>query len=139
MQNSRKVLVLLSLLIVSQLIVAQSKKTIIEKGIVVKTTYKQDLEDGDRERKIDKIETYNDKGDLVDLKVYNSNGKYAKDWFQYKYNEDGKLIEEIEYDSKQNIKDRTVYKYVNGLKTSKEVFDRKGRLSKRTTYEYEFR
>jgi hypothetical protein len=139
MQNFKGTLILISLLIVSQLIIAQSKETIIEKGIVVKTTYKQDLEDGEKERRIDKIETFNSKGELVDLKIYNSGGKYAKDWFVYTYNSDGKLIEELEYDSKKKLKDRTVYKYVDGLRTSKEVFDAKGRLSRKTTYEYQFK
>ncbi len=139
MKNFSKVLILISFLFACQLTIAQSKETIIEKGIVVKTTYKQDIEDGDKTRKIDKIETFNAKGELVDLKIYNSTGKYAKDWFQYKYNEDGKLIEEIEYDSKQKFKDRTVYKYVNGLKTSREEFDKKERLIRKTTYEYQFK
>ena len=117
----------------------QVTKTIIEKGILVKTTYKQDFEDGDKKRRIEKIETFNEKGELVDLKVYDSAGKYAKDWFQYKYNSEGMLIEEVEYDSKQKFKERTVYKYENGLKISKDVFDEKERLSKQTTYEYQFK
>ena len=122
-----------------QIAMAQSKETIVEKGIVVKTTYKQDVEDGDKTKKIDKIETFNAEGELVDLKIYDSNGKYAKDWFEYKYDSNGNLIEEVEYDSKQKLKDRTVYKYSNGLLISKEVFDEKGRLSKKTTYEYQFK
>jgi hypothetical protein len=130
---------LLGFLFSGQLISAQSKSTIIEKGILVKTTYKQDIEDGDKKRRIDKVETFNEKGDLVDLKNYDSAGKYAKDWFQYKYDNDGNLIEEIEYDSKQKLKERTVYKYTKGLKVSKEVFDEKERLSRHTTYEYQFK
>ena len=91
------------------------------------------------QKRIDKIETFNDKGELVDLKNYDSAGKYAKDWFQYKYDTDGNLIEEVEYDSKENFKKRTLYKYSNGLEISKEEFDEKGRLSKQTTYEYQYK
>lgn len=130
---------LVTFLFTSQIIIAQTQNTIIEKGILIKTTYKQDLEDGDKEKRIDKIETFNDKGELVDLKNYDSAGKYAKDWFQYKYDTDGNLIEEVEYDSKQNFKKRTLYKYSNGLEISKEEFDEKGRLSKQTTYEYQYK
>lgn len=144
MNNVRKGIFLFGIfltmfLLQGQSVSAQSKKTILEKGILVKTTYIQDFEDGDKERIIDKIETFNEKGELIDLKVYNSAGKYVKDWFQYKYNSEGKLIEEVEYDSKQKFKKRTVYKYKNGLKISKEVFDEKERLSKQTTYEYQLK
>ena len=131
--------ILLLFLLPGQAAWAQSKKTIIEKGIHVKTTYKQDFEEGEKNRVLDKVETFNEKGELVDLKVYDRAGKYAKDWFQYKYNSDGELIEEVEYDSKQKFKERTVYKYSNGLKISKEVFDEKERLSKQTTYEYQLK
>jgi len=130
---------LISFLLAGQIIFAQSQSTVIEKEILVKTTYKQDFEAGDKKKQIDKIETYNDKGELVDLKIYDSAGKYAKDWFQYKYDSNGNLIEEIEYDSKQKLKERIVYKYSNGLKISKEVFDEKERLSKQTTYEYQYK
>lgn len=139
MQTSIKAIALISFVLMGQIAMAQSKETIVEKGIVVKTTYKQDIEDGDKTKRIDKIETFNAEGELVDLKVYNSNGKYAKDWFEYKYDQNGNLIEEVEYDSKQKLKDRTVYKYGNGLLISKEVFDEKGRLSKKTTYEYQYK
>jgi hypothetical protein len=139
MQTSIKAIALICLVFMGQTAMAQSKETIVEKGIVVITTYKQDLEDGDKTKRIDKIETFNAKGELVDLKVYNSNGKYAKDWFEYKYDQNGNLIEEVEYDSKQKLKDRTVYKYIDGLIMSKEVFDEKGKLSRVTTYEYQFK
>lgn len=131
--------ILLFILLIGHASWAQSKKTIIEKGILVKTTYRQDFEEGEKDRVLDKVETFNERGELVDLKVYDSAGKYAKDWFQYKYNSDGELIEEVEYDSKQKFKERTVYKYANGLKISKEVFDEKERLSKQTTYEYQLK
>ena len=129
----------MSFLMLEQTAWAQSKKTRIEKGILVKTTYKQDLEDGDKKRILDKVETYNKNGELVDLKIYDRAGKYAKDWFQFKYNIKGELIEKVEYDSKQKLKERTVYKYSKGLRISKEVFDDKERLSKKTTYEYQFK
>ena len=132
-------IVLMSFLMLEQTAWAQSKKTRIEKGILVKTTYKQDLEDGDKKRILDKVETYNKNGELVDLKIYDRAGKYAKDWFQFKYNIKGELIEKVEYDSKQKLKERTVYKYSKGLRISKEVFDDKERLSKKTTYEYQFK
>ena len=130
---------LISFLLTGQISFAQAQSTIVEKGILLKTTYKKDLEDGDNKKRIDKVETFNDKGELVDLKHYDSAGKYAKDWFQYKYDNSGNLIEEVEYDSKQKLKERTVYKYSNGLKISKEVFDEKERLSNQTTYEYQYK
>lgn len=164
MHTYLSVLILATVLLASQLTTAQTKETIAEKGILVKTNYKQDFANGDKKKLVDKIETFNKKGELIDLKVYNSKGQYAKDWFQYKYDANGRLAKETEYDAKQNLKKRTVfkydtngrtseeieyypegrfkkrtlYKYANGLKISKEVFDEKERLSSKTSYEYQF-
>lgn len=118
---------------------AQSKKEIIKKGIEVKRIYKQDVKDGEDELYIEKEEFYNSRGDLLEMKEYADNGKKIKDWFQYKYDADGNLIEEIELNSKGEVKERIVTHYENGLKTHREYYDDKNRLKEKRAYEYEYR
>lgn len=134
---SRSILFILLVISVNSLS-AQSTSIIKEKGIKSKTFYVQDIESGDKKMQIDKIETYNEKGQLVDLKVYDDEGRNAKDWFQYKYDANGNVIEEIEYDSRQKLKERIVHIFKNGLKVEKQYFDNKGRMTKKKVYEYQY-
>lgn len=118
---------------------AQSKKEIIQKGIEVKRIYKQDVKDGEDQLYIEKEEFYNARGDLIEMKEYGDNGTKINDWFQYKYDTDGNLTEETEFNSKGEIKERIVTFWENGLKTHREIYDDKDRLKEKRTYEYEYR
>ncbi len=129
----------IALITASLNVTAQSKKEIIQKGIEVKRIYKQDVKDGEDQLYIEKEEFYNSRGDLIEMKEYADNGTKIKDWFQYKYDTDGNLTEEIEFNSKGEIKERIVTYWENGLKTHREIYDDKDRLKEKRTYEYEYR
>jgi hypothetical protein len=126
------------LLLTFNSLVAQSEAEIKEKGIKSKTFYVQNIEDGEKEPVIDKIESYDEHGRLIDLKIYDREGKNIKDWFQYKYNEAGLIIEEVEYDSRSRLKERIVHIYKGGLKVEKHYFDDKERMTKKKVYEYQY-
>ncbi|MCF8362732.1 MAG: hypothetical protein K9G70_08945 [Prolixibacteraceae bacterium] len=118
---------------------AQSKTEIIQKGIEVRRYYEQDIENGEKELTIFKEEFFNFQGELVELKTYDNRGKDIDEWFKYKYDEDANLVEELELDEKGEQIERVVSVYENGLKVEKLYYDHKNRLKQRRTYEYEFR
>ena len=135
-----KLFLVVILLFSAVISMAQGQEVVIEKGIITQTIYNQDVEDGDRKPVLMKVETYNEKGFLIDLKIYNHDGRYAKDWFEYKYNTNDQLTEVIEYDAKGKFKERTEYKYNDkGLKSERLIYDRRNRLKKKRAYAYEYR
>ncbi len=117
----------------------QDRKEVIEKGIQVKRNYELDVANGDKEPSIEKEETYNFRGDLIELKVYSDKGKTVDNWVKYKYDTLGNLIEEQNLNSKGEVKERFEYKYENGLKVEKLYYDNKNRLTKKKIYKYELR
>jgi hypothetical protein len=118
---------------------AQKKSEIIQKSIEVKRYLEQDLEKGEKDPYIVKEEFFNLKGELVEVKDYDNQGRDIKNWVKYKYDNDSQLIEELELDEKEEQKERIEYKYDNGLRTNKLYYDEKNRLSKSKVYEYEIR
>lgn len=117
---------------------AQKKEEIVDKGIEVKKFFEQDVADGEKEAYLVKEEFYSTKGELVEIKEYNSQGS-VETWFKYKYDKNNVLIEELELNSKGEQIERIEYKYQNGLRTEKLEYDSKNRLSKIRKYEYGFR
>jgi hypothetical protein len=132
-------LITLAIMFFALVVNAQSKTEIINKGIEVKRTYDQDIENGDKERSLNKEEFFDAKGQLIEVKEYSDKGQKIKNWEKFKYNIDGDVIEEQELDSKGVLTKKTEYKYENGLKTERLEYDGKGRLTERRSYEYSFR
>lgn len=138
--DNMKFIVVFGFVICASLCKGQSREVILNEAIVSQTIYEQDVEGGDNKPLIVKKETYDKKGLLIDLKQYDDEGKNAKDWFVYKYNEKDQLVEEIEYNSRAKQKKRTEYKYnTKGLKSERLIYDEKNRLSKKRIYEYTFK
>jgi hypothetical protein len=80
-------------------------------------------------------ETYYDsRGNVIESITYKQ-GKTDKR-FKYEYDADNNKIKEEEFDPSGKIKESSDYKYVNGLRTEKNVYDSNKKLKSRKTYTY---
>jgi antitoxin component YwqK of YwqJK toxin-antitoxin module len=80
-------------------------------------------------------ETYYDsKGNVIESITYKL-GKVDKH-FKYQYDSDNNKIKEEEFDISGRIKESSEYKYENGLRTEKTVFDSNKKLKSKKTYLY---
>jgi antitoxin component YwqK of YwqJK toxin-antitoxin module len=80
-------------------------------------------------------ETYYDsRGNVIESITYKQ-GKIDKR-FKYEYDTDNNKIKEEEFDPSGKIKESSDYKYVNGLRTEKNVYDSNKKLKSRKTYTY---
>jgi hypothetical protein len=80
-------------------------------------------------------ETYYDiRGNIIESVTYKQ-GKVDKH-FKYQYDPDDNKIKEEEFDATGRIKETSEYKYSNGLRTEKSVFDPNKKLKSKKTYIY---
>lgn len=80
-------------------------------------------------------ETYYDsRGNVVESITYKQ-GKIDKR-FKYEYDAENNKIKEEEFDASGKIKESSDYKYVNGLRTEKNVYDSNKKLKSKKTYTY---
>jgi antitoxin component YwqK of YwqJK toxin-antitoxin module len=80
-------------------------------------------------------ETYFDiKGNVVESITYKQ-GKVDKH-FKYQYDTDNNKILEEEFEPSGRLKETSDYKYENGLRTEKTVYDANKKLKSRKTYVY---
>jgi hypothetical protein len=80
-------------------------------------------------------ETYYDsRGNELESITYKQ-GKVDKH-FKYQYDADNNKIKEEEFDTSGKLKESSEYKYVNGLRTEKNVFDQNKKLKSKRTYVY---
>ena len=73
---------------------------------------------------------------FIDVDYMDSNGKERLDRIE-RYDEDGRTIEEIEYDSNEKVKDHIRYVYENDLLVKEIHLDHKGKLEKYFVYTYD--
>ncbi len=80
-------------------------------------------------------ETYYDsRGNIVESITYKL-GKVDKH-FKYEYDADNNKIKEEEFDAAGKIKETSEYKYANGLRIEKNVYDPNKKLKSKKTYVY---
>ena len=80
-------------------------------------------------------ETYYDsRGNELESITYKQ-GKVDKH-FKYQYDADNNKIKEEEFDASGKLKESSEYKYANGLRTEKNVFDQNKKLKSKRTYVY---
>jgi antitoxin component YwqK of YwqJK toxin-antitoxin module len=80
-------------------------------------------------------ETYYDqKGNITEEIVYKQ-GK-VDTHFKYQYDENNNKIREEEYDSSGKIKESSEYKYEDGLRTEKTVYDNRKNIKTKKFYKY---
>lgn len=80
-------------------------------------------------------ETYYDiKGNITENITYKQ-GKVNKH-FKYEYDSDNNKIKEQEFDASGRLKESSEYKYENGLRTEKTVYDPNKKIKSKKTYVY---
>jgi hypothetical protein len=80
-------------------------------------------------------ETYYDsKGNVIESIDYKQ-GKVDKH-FKYEYDADNNKIKEEEFEVSGKLKEYTEYKYINGLRTEKLVYDPNKKLKSKKVYTY---
>jgi hypothetical protein len=127
-----------TLMFVAGPVTGQSSKTISEKKIASLTVNEYFVEEGMDEPLVESIERYNEVGDPVEIKEFNSKGE-VKRWEKYAYNKEGKLVEEVFLDEKGKVERTEKSMYKDGLRIEKQYFNNKDKLTKRKVYEYEYR
>ena len=116
----------------------QDKETIRERKIASRTVHEYFLDEGMDEPLVESIERYDEKGNLLEVKEFNSRGD-VKLWEIYSYNEAGDVVETQIYNTRGKLESREVNIYSDGLRVKKEYYNNKNKLVKRKVYEYEFR
>jgi antitoxin component YwqK of YwqJK toxin-antitoxin module len=86
-------------------------------------------------RKYKDTEQYFDsRGNLIEDITYKQ-GKISKH-FKYQYDSDNNKIREEELDPSGRLKESSEYRYENGLRTEKFVYDSNKKLKSKKTYQY---
>ena len=128
----------LVLLFVPALCMAQGSKTLKKNNVISQTTLEYFLAEGQKDPVVEKVETYDEEGNVTEIKVFNRSGE-VKQWEKFSYDEDGEVTEEQYLDEKGQITERIEYTYENKLVQEKRYFDHKDRLVKKKTYGYKYR
>lgn len=134
----KKQLIVLVLICIGMGASGQSKKTIKENRIISKTVEEYFIEEGMDEPVVESIETYNEDGEIIEIKEFNRRGEVKK-WEKYVYDEEGELVEEIFLDPKGKVVSTEKSIYKNGLKVEKHYINNRGKLYKKKVYVYEYR
>ena len=119
-------------------LMGQSAKTIKEKKIASRTVHEYFLEQGMEKPVVESIEKYNEEGKLTEIKEFNSKGE-VKLWEAYSYNEDGNLVEARFFNARGKLERKEVTIYSDGLRTERLFYNHKDKLVKRKVYKYEYR
>ena len=86
-------------------------------------------------KQLKESETYYDiRGNVIESITYKQ-GKLDKH-FKYQYDSEDNKIKEEEFDATGRIKESSEYKYSNGVRTEKSVFDPNKKLKSKKTYTY---
>lgn len=127
-----------SLMLGSGTVLGQDASKIQEKKIAARTVYEYFVEEGMDEPVVESVERYNERGDLLEIKEFNSKGE-VKRWEKYDYDERGHLVEEVYLDGKGKVQRTEKSVYSDGLRVEKLYYNNKDKLYKRKVYEYEYR
>jgi hypothetical protein len=80
-------------------------------------------------------ETYYDIRGNVTEEIKYKNGNISKH-FKYQYDSDDNKIKEEEYDPSGEIIESSEYKYENGLRVEKTIYDENKKIKSKKTYQY---
>lgn len=129
---------ILSFVIIAAPLLGQSKTTIREKKISSITVQEYFVAEGMDKPVVESIETYDENGNLLEIKEFNSKGE-LKLWEKYTYNEEGDLVETQFFNTRGKLERKEINVYSNGLRTEKQYYNNKNKLVKHKVYEYEYR
>ena len=131
----KKLLLILAIMIWPLVLSAQEKKAVANKLKTV-TEYEQKWEKGVAGKVYtEKVVTYDQQGNIIEEIEYKQ-GKVNKH-FTYKYDAANHKTQETELDPSGRKIKVTVYVYKNGLRTEKTVYDGNNHILSKKTYKYE--
>lgn len=140
MKKKKGILLLwiLSSVLLAGPLAGQDAVTIKEKKIASRTVQEYFLEQGMDKPVVESIEKYDENGNLLEVKEFNSKGE-VKLWEEYSYNEKGKVVEARYFNARGKLESREKNIYSDGLRIEKHFYNNKDKLVKRKVYEYEYR
>jgi antitoxin component YwqK of YwqJK toxin-antitoxin module len=125
-------LILVSLMISSFAVYSQNSST--SGKIKSRTIHEEKVVKGVKNTMIDSDEKYDQNGNVIEEIQY-KDGKIDKHII-YEYDANNNKIKETEIDSSGKPKKISENKYVNGLRTEKNTFDENKKLISKKTYSY---
>jgi antitoxin component YwqK of YwqJK toxin-antitoxin module len=125
-------LILVSLMISSFAVYSQNSST--SGKIKSRTIHEEKVVKGVKNTMIDSEEKYDQNGNVIEEIQY-KDGKIDKHII-YEYDANNNKIKETEIDSSGKPKKISENKYVNGLRTEKNTFDENKKLISKKTYSY---
>lgn len=128
----RKIIVFSLLLLTGTFIYGQSDKTIKSLGIVTKETVRHT---DTKNSYTESVEKFDENGNLIEEIEY-SQDKTIKKHRQWTYNENNDKTSELELDANGKIISKIIYEYDGKLKISKKEYNEKGKLISWKSYSY---
>jgi antitoxin component YwqK of YwqJK toxin-antitoxin module len=113
---------------------AQSGKEIKAMQIVSKETWNYT---DDKSKFLETLEKFDKEGNLVEEIEYNPD-RSIKKHTKWTYNGNNDKLTETEFDEKGRVISKTEYKYEGSLRTSRKKYDEKGKLISWKIYKFEF-
>jgi hypothetical protein len=132
MKKEKIFLVIIMTLLTSISLMAQSKEQGARIKSVVVTEEKPDML---VKKQYKDSETYYDTKGNISEEISYKDGKVSKH-LRYQYDQDNNKIREEELDASGRIKETSEYKYSNGLRTEKVVYDSGKKVKSRKVYTY---
>jgi hypothetical protein len=116
-------------------VTGQSKKLIREQNIKTIKVY-EERPQKNKEKLLESLTRYDRNGNIIEEIEYNNEGE-LKSHKKCKYDEFGNKIEEIEFDEDGQKISTTIYTYQQNLRTEKVEYNEKEKVKSRKTYMYE--
>ena len=113
-------------------VIAQSKDPAVRIKSIVVTEEKPDML---VKKQYKDSETYYDSRGNISEEIAYKDGKVSKH-LRYQYDQDNNKTKEEELDSSGRVKETSDYKYSNGLRTEKIVYDSGKKIKSRKVYTY---
>lgn len=132
MKKSKIFLVFILTAFSSLVLTAQVKDSGVRVKSVIVTEEKPDML---IKKQYKDSETYYDSRGNISEEITYKDGKIDKH-FKYQYDQDNNKIKEEEFESSGKIKETSEYKYSNGLRTEKIIYDSARRIKTRKVYTY---
>jgi len=130
----KKVLFLIWILSGCFIINAQSGKEIKAMQIITKETWSHT---DSKSKFLETIEKFDKEGNLIEEIEYNSY-RSIKKHTKWTYNANNDKLTETELDEKGRVISKTEYKYEGRLRTSRKKYNEKGKLISWKIYKFEF-
>jgi hypothetical protein len=132
MKKNKIFLVFVLAVITTFSVIAQSKDPAVRIKSIVVTEEKPDML---VKKQYKDSETYYDSRGNISEEIAYKDGKVSKH-LRYQYDQDNNKTKEEELDSSGRVKETSDYKYSNGLRTEKIVYDSGKKIKSRKVYTY---